>query len=440
MCLNYENELIEYKKSTSEINEAIVDLSAMLNKHCQGTIYFGVKNNGEVCGMDISDSTLRDVSRKIYEQIKPQIYPTVELLTINNKFVVKVRALGNQRPYSSFGRYYKRVADESREITPLELAEMIMSVNYNNWENQTSDVTIDNVDEEQLRLFHLNSIKSGRMPNIVYNKLELLSKLGLVSKDGYHLNNAGKLLFSDVGPIGIKMAVFASDEKETFIDITTLKGNVFNLINVAEKYIKEHMNWEAKIEGLERNEIPEIPIEALREIIINSFAHANYISNSKHEVDIHPGKIAIYNPGNFPDGYIPEDFVNKQLSSKVRNELICDVLFKCNIVETWGTGLRKTYKICKENSISIYYEKENDGFWFFFDRNKNNMNKNIVLSELEKVVLNEIEKKPNITRAELTKSTSRNLRSIQRILENLKEKNIIERVGSNKTGYWKVKI
>lgn len=122
MCLSYENELIEYKKSTSEVNEAIIDLSAMLNKHGKGTVYFGVKNNGEISGMDISDSTIRDVSRKIYEQIKPQVYPTIELLTIDNKIVIKVSALGGQRPYSACGRYYKRVADESREITPFGIS------------------------------------------------------------------------------------------------------------------------------------------------------------------------------------------------------------------------------------------------------------------------------------------------------------------------------
>ena len=447
MCLSYENELIEYKKSTSEVNEAIIDLSAMLNKHGKGTVYFGVKNNGEISGMDISDSTIRDVSRKIYEQIKPQVYPTIELLTIDNKIVIKVSALGGQRPYSACGRYYKRVADESREITPLELAEMIMNINYLSWEKQTSDATVDNVDEEQLKIFHFNSVKSGRMPNVEYNKIELLSKLKLLSKDNYHLNNAGKLLFSDMGPIGIKMAVFASDEKETFIDITTLKGNIFNLINVSEKYIKEHIDWEARIDDFERSEIPEIPLEALREILINSFAHANYISNSKHEIDIHPSKIAIYNPGSFPDGYIPEDFVNKHLSSKVRNELICDVLFKCNVVETWGTGLRKTYSICNENNISVNYEKENDGFWFFFDRKNNKFDvvenlslANLELTNLEKTVLIEIQKNPNITRTELIQITSKALRTIQRVIESLKEKKIIERVGSTKTGYWKVKI
>ena len=88
MNLGIENELLEFKKSTSELNEAIIDITAMLNKHGKGTLYFGVRNNGDICGMDISESTTRDVSRKIYEQIKPQIYPTIEIMQIEDKNVI----------------------------------------------------------------------------------------------------------------------------------------------------------------------------------------------------------------------------------------------------------------------------------------------------------------------------------------------------------------
>lgn len=451
MNLGIENELLEFKKSPSELNEAIIDITAMLNKHGKGTLYFGVRNNGDICGMDISESTTRDVSRKIYEQIKPQIYPTIEIMQIEDKNVIKVCFNGNQKPYSADGRYYNRVADESRKVTPSELTEMILSANYTNWEKQASDNTIDDIDENQLQLFHAKSISSGRLPYMQYDKVELLSRLHLIADDGIHLNNAGKLLFSNKNPITIKLAVFATNEKQTFIDINPIKGNIFILIEECEKYIKKHMNWEAKIVNFERIETPEIPLDALREILINSFAHANYLSLSKHEIDIHPSKIAIYNPGSFPDGYTPEDFVNKNLSSKVRNELICEVLFKCNAVETWGTGFRKTYTLCNKNAIKLYYEKEYDGFWFYFLRkfplviksttaNYITNDNSPILSELENLVLDEIKGNPCITRASLSKIAYRNVRTIQRILDSLKKKNIIERVGSNKTGHWIVKI
>ena len=45
-----ENEKLESKKSTSEIKQAIVSISSMLNKNNYGVLYFGVNNEGEVVG------------------------------------------------------------------------------------------------------------------------------------------------------------------------------------------------------------------------------------------------------------------------------------------------------------------------------------------------------------------------------------------------------
>ena len=57
MKLDFENETVEYKKSTGELKEGVISLSSMLNKHGIGTLYFGVNNKGEVVGQNISETT-----------------------------------------------------------------------------------------------------------------------------------------------------------------------------------------------------------------------------------------------------------------------------------------------------------------------------------------------------------------------------------------------
>jgi len=449
MNLGRENEIVEFKETSGEINEAVIDIVAMLNKHGRGTLYFGVKNNGNVIGFQIGDSTERDISRKIFEKIKPQIYPEIETDTINR--IIKVSFEGREKPYSADGRYYKRVADESREMTPSELAQFILEVNYKTWEKQTTDNSIDDVDETALKNFLYKALKAKRMPNMNYDKLALLEKLNLLTTDKKYLNNAGRALFSNLKPLKLKMAVFATNEKRTFVDISPVEGNMFELLDEAEKYVKKNINWRVDINDFERKEIPEIPIDALREIINNSFAHADYLGYSKNEIDIFPNRIAIYNPGAFPDDLSPEDFVNSTLSSKVRNEIICDVLYKCKAIETWGTGLKNTYLLCNEAGIKCSYEKELEGFWFIFYRNNANnvttndtinvtINDTIKMSELEMLILSEIQKDNHVTRDKLASISGRTSRTIQRALDSLKSKGVIERVGSNKTGNWKIKI
>jgi hypothetical protein len=75
-----ESEIMEFKKSTSELKEAVIDICAMLNKHGKGELYFGIKNNGEVCGQLTGFATIRDVSRSITENIRPVVYPEIKVI------------------------------------------------------------------------------------------------------------------------------------------------------------------------------------------------------------------------------------------------------------------------------------------------------------------------------------------------------------------------
>ena len=480
--LGKETEFLEFKESTGELDQAMKDISAILNKRGRGILYFGVKDNGDIRGFDIGEDTQRDISRRIYERIKPQIFPTIE--EISGRKIIKVSFEGSDRPYSADGRYYLRVSDESREMSPSELARMILDTNRKGWERQRSETTIDCVDEVFLRRFLELSIACKRLPPMEYDKLGLLKKLHLLCEDGVHLNNAGNILFSSNEPVMLKMAVFATNEKRTFVDISPIKGNIFALIDEAEKYVKKNMHWKAVIHGFKRLDVPEIPVGALREIIINSFAHADYFGSSKHEIDLFPNRISIYNPGVFPDDLSPEDFSNKTIASRVRNELICDVLYKCGYVETWGTGIAKTYFLCKEKGIRCDYEKEGEGFWFIFRRNSTNdvpdgtqngtqngtqsvtknsdgVNQKLVngtqsgtqngtqsgtqngtgrtppLTELERIVLDVITSRPTISRDYMAEDLGRGVRTIQRALDALKTKGIIRRVGGAK-GYWEI--
>ena len=72
-----ESEKLELKKSTSELKEAVVSITAILNKHPGGELYFGINNDGTVIGQTVTGKTIRDVSRAISERIEPRIYPKV---------------------------------------------------------------------------------------------------------------------------------------------------------------------------------------------------------------------------------------------------------------------------------------------------------------------------------------------------------------------------
>ena len=91
-----ETETVELKKTTSEVKEAVISIAAMLNKHQRGEVWFGVRNDGTLVGQQVSDNTLRDVSKSISEHIEPKIYPVVERVAVDGKQCIKVLVEGTE--------------------------------------------------------------------------------------------------------------------------------------------------------------------------------------------------------------------------------------------------------------------------------------------------------------------------------------------------------
>ena len=125
MNIGVETEKIEFKKTTGELREGITSLASMLNKNGYGVLYFGVKDNGDVVGQQMGDRTLREISQAIANFLKPQVIPIIEHELIDDKNVIKIEVRGSEKPYSAYGRYYMRSADEDRELSPTALKELM---------------------------------------------------------------------------------------------------------------------------------------------------------------------------------------------------------------------------------------------------------------------------------------------------------------------------
>lgn len=435
-----ENENIEFKRTTGELNEAMKSVSAILNKHKKGTIYFGLKNDGKQVNFQITDSTLRDVSRKVFESIRPQIYPVIEKIEIDGSDVIKIEFSGDNQPYSAFGIYYIRVADEDRELSPEELRKIMVSKEYEeNWDSRLTNETISDIDSATLDSFIKKAIDCKRIPDIEYTKEEILSRLTLCSNG--RLNNAGRLLFSKNHPVTLKLAIFATESKEIFVDLQTFEGNLFELMSKAISYVVSNIHWRAELseDNEHRKEIPELPISAIREAIINSFVHARYDYPIFHEIDIFPNRIMITNPGSFASEYKPEDFANSAINSQLRNELIAKALYLCQDVESFGTGFQKIYGLCRKANVPIDYENRDSTFTFiFYRKDKEIVPSTSSLNESERKVLELLTVSPYSSASEISKAINKTERTAQRIIESLRNKGIIVRKGSNKTGYWEI--
>ena len=80
-----ESETVEFKESTAELKEAVISISAILNKHSQGEVYFGIKDDGSVVGQMVGKRTIRDVTQTITDNLDPKIFPKIEQRKIEGK-------------------------------------------------------------------------------------------------------------------------------------------------------------------------------------------------------------------------------------------------------------------------------------------------------------------------------------------------------------------
>ncbi|MBQ9069183.1 MAG: putative DNA binding domain-containing protein, partial [Eggerthellaceae bacterium] len=345
--LGKETEQVEFKKSTSELKEGVVSIASILNKHGHGKLYFGVHNNGTVIGQEVGDTTLRTISQAIGNHISPAIYPTISKESYGGRDIVVVEFEGTQQPYLAYNIPRIRVADEDLVMEQPRYEELMRkrdSVVYS-WEAQKSKYTIDNIDTTAFQSYLQKAKQAGRISFQNDNPADVLTMLELA--DGNQLLNAGAALFVDCGINELQMAKFASDERLTFTDIRRFTGSMLDLIDKAVQYVIDAMDWRVEFDGgLERKEIPEIPVDAVREAVTNAFAHRLIESGQSVEIAVYRSFIDVYSPGMFPEELTPEMFIAGVHKPVRRNPRITRTLYYSKDMESFATGLKRIQDAC----------------------------------------------------------------------------------------------
>ena len=442
-----ESETLEFKKSTAQLKEAVISICAMLNKHNQGSVYFGVLDNGNVCGQDIGKKTTSDISHELRNNLKPNSVITIKPEEIEGKNVIKVEVEGDDTPYAAYGRYYTRVDDSDVLMDSRQLWKFFESKSktYSKWEEAMTSYNIEQVNEDLLIQYIRDANDTGRLNYIYRNPMEALSKLNLIDEEGF-LNNAGYYLFGNDGPVLLKEVIYPTDEREKFTDLKQFRGNILECISEGMKYIQNNIHYKSEIIGTRREETPEIPVEALREILINSFAHCRYKKGDYNEISITKSKVRIYNPGGILNNANPIEFASGKVGSKIRNPLIATVLFKNGMIDAFGTGFDRTFRLCAAKGIEYEYKNDEYGFTFIFKRNKNDIiNDKIndiindkIKTKTDEMILSLILENAYITINELAEKIGKSNPTIHRHMNKLVSERKIERVGSRKSGYWRV--
>ena len=196
------------------------------------------------------------------------------------------------------------------------------------------------------------------------------------------------------------------------------------------KYLKAHISYDG-FQRLERYIVPKI---ALREGLLNAIVHRDYASYNNIQIKVFDDHIVIYNPGHLPDNWTLQDLTRPHYSCPY-NPLIAGAFTKAGEIEKWGRGIETMLRVCKEaNMPKLKYEYKGSYTLIFRAENNKAMQNSHPSATVAESILALMRQDPAITRVQLAKQLGVEIRTIDYHIKKYREKGIIQRKGSRKSG------
>ena len=268
-----------------------------------------------------------------------------------------------------------------------------------------------------------------------------------------------------------------------FVDKREYGGPLWKQVDDAFQFVLRNIHLGAKLEGIYRKDIYELPPDSIRELIINAVMNCSYLQNSHIQVAIYDDRLEITSPGGLMPGVTLDKM--KEGYSKIRNRALAHAFSYMNLIEAWGSGIPKLMKAMREYGlqepefkdmeiafrINLYRsqpdfstdqgtnqaagitDQDTDQAGQITDQTANQTDQDtkttnpaddqadqvkISFREEERQLICLIVAKPEITQKEMAEQLSWSLSKVKYYITKMKKNHVVERVGSSQKGKWNV--
>lgn len=349
-----ENNNTEFKREfVDEVKKTVIAFANTAG----GKIYIGVDDDGSAVGVSDPDDVMLKCSNAIRDAIRPDIttFVNYSVETIANKQVVVIDVQrGTSIPYYLESKgirpagVYVRQGALSVPASETAILKMIKETDGDKYENARSI---------QQELTFNSAKKEFETDSVSFNE-QTMRTLKLISDDGVYTNLG--LLLSDQCPHTIKAAVFEGTNKFVFKDRAEFNGSLLEQINSAYEYINRYNRTRSEFEGIHRIDIRDYPVEAIREALLNSVVHRDYAFSASILISIFDDRIEIVSIGGLVRG-ITKDEIFMGLSVQ-RNEALANVFYRLNLIEAFGTGISKIFRLYEGFNVKPSIETSDNAF------------------------------------------------------------------------------
>lgn len=279
-----EDSFTEFKEEKVHPDDLAAEIVAFANTEGRSLI-IGVSDDGEVLGVADLDKEMQRIDNICTNNCEPTIYTAIEKLIVDDKKILIVKIpKGPQRPYrTNKGVHYIRKASGKRIASQGELRlihQASGAIYYD--ELLVPNTSIKDIRPEYFEEF-LERALGNTIEELGIKAEDLLKNMKILNP--YECDLAatiGGLLFFGKKPESYlpycKVTIvrfFGNNIGETF-QKKNIEGRLIDQIERAEIILKDYLRSKTKIEGFKKEEPRfEIPIESLREVLINAVAYRN---------------------------------------------------------------------------------------------------------------------------------------------------------------------
>lgn len=451
IALPNEEEWFEFKENWYDpagVGEYISSLSntaAMLGKD-QAYLVWGVTNDThEIVGTTLNYH--RDVKNEPLEHyLARQIVPDIafefhEIQLDGKRVVVLAIPAANQVPTAFNGNRYFRIGSSKVNLNKYPERESKL---FDILRNGFPTIEGMEADDQELTFRKLFLYYEGR--GISLNPVTFEKNLGLRTKDGKY--NLMAQLLSDNSRIPIRVSLFNGSDKASTLYSVREFGNDCLLVSLDKVLdygdVLNVPQADERYRFSERKEIMLFDKEAFHEALVNAFVHNLWIDGNAPMITVYSDRIEILSRGTIPPKQTKEGFFKGE--SIPVNQKLSDIFLQLHISERSGRGVplitraygEKAYEF-RENSIVVTIP------FTFFSKDEGDKvgdkvgdKTEIRLNATRQRIVEEMRNNPNITLAQLASLTELSYKTIEKNVSFLRKNKIIDRIGSNKNGWWRV--
>ena len=486
-----EGDRIEYKTgwNPDAIYRTICAFANDFDETGGGYIVIGVKEvNGHALRpvVGINPDQIEPIEKDMVgfnNLMRPYYQPRLYVEEVDGRTVLVIKVSpGERRPYkvpdnitSNHKTYNYYIRYNSSSIVPKDEyeRELINLANRTPFDDRGND-EITQKDISPLLLHdYLVKVKSSLADiSLTDHMEEVLGQMDLLEAvpEGWRIKNVAAMMFCErpdrfFKQTQVEIVIFPEGREKNpnnMIEVDPIRGSVPMMIEKTLSYLSTNVVKKQILKPKDSEKSDKCynyPYQALEETVVNSLYHRDWTIREPVEITIEPDRISILNFSG-PNHTIPMEAIRegKSLRSRrYRNRRLGEFLKELDLTEGRATGIPTVQEELEANgSPRAKIETDDERTYFLIDIpcHPNFVNEAVILNEsgvkdgvkggakelsdIQKVIVNEMILFPTITTSELAQKTGIKFRTLQRYISQLQSMGIIIRKGGRKEGFWEI--